>query len=86
MAAGDWAPGSRATNRLVQVVVDDDGRVTHCGIGFHVASPTGRVLATNGGHTWGGPDATPPEPYRARLQELVDVLLAELATVEGLQS
>lgn len=86
MPAGDWAPGSRATNRLAQIVIDDEGRVVHCGLGFHIASPNGRVLATNGGHTWGGPDAQPPEPYRSRLQELMDELIREADQVEGLTS
>jgi hypothetical protein len=86
MADGDWAPGSRATNRLVQIVVDDEGRVRHCGIGFHVVSPNGRVLTTSGGHTWGGHDSQPPQPWLDRLQEMVDELVREADEFEGLTS
>lgn len=86
MANGDWAPGSRSANRLVQIVIDDDGRVRHCGIGYHIVSPNGRVVAANGGHTWGGPDSEPPEPYLSQLQALMDVLVREADEVEGLTS
>lgn len=86
MAQGDWAQGSRATNRLAQVVISDDGTVVHCGLGFHIVSQSGRVLSTSGGHTWGGPDAQVPEPYRGRLQELMDELIREADAAEGLTS
>jgi hypothetical protein len=86
MATGDWAPGSQATNRRAEIVIDDTGRVVHCGLGYHIAGPSGRVLAANGGHTWGGPDAQPPEPYRSQLQALMDVLMAEADAAEGLTS
>lgn len=84
MARGDWMPGSKAVGQIIQVVVDDAGRVVHCGLGWHVQGPSGRILATNGGHTWGGPDQAPPEPWRSRLQECVDELRREALEAEGL--
>lgn len=84
MAPGHWVVGTHATNDLVQLVVDGDGRVKHCGIGYHIAAPDGTILKTSGGHTWGGPDSEPPEPWRTRLQECVDELRRERDQVEGL--
>lgn len=78
----DWSPGTRAVSRLVQIVIDDNGKVRHCGMGYQIQSPSGRVLGSSG-HTWGGPDAEPPQPYLARLQELMDIFVAEVDGTEG---
>ena len=84
MARGDWAPGTKAVDRIAQIVIDDEGRVTHCGLGGRLVARSGRTLTSTWGHTWGGPDQQPPAPWLARLQEAMDELVREAYETEGL--
>lgn len=82
MPAGDYGPGTKGQLEIVNIGFDKAGQVTHCGLGFYVVLPSGKRVPS--GHTWGGPDAQPPEPYRSRLQELMDELIREAFAAEGI--
>ena len=86
MAPGHWVPGTHAVDERIEMVVDRAGRVVHCGIGYAIAAPDGTVLKVGGGHTWGGPDSQPPEPWRSRLQAFAAEIRRERDQVEGLTS
>jgi hypothetical protein len=73
----DWAPGTTFRPTVVNITFDDDGQVTHVGVGYHVYLPSGAVAATKG-HTWD----TPPD-HGATLQQAMHALLEDVRKAEG---
>ena len=84
---GDWHPDATLKPGIINITVDDTGKIDHVGIGYAVVLPSGQV-ATNKGWTWHSPPAeiTAPAPTIRSLQNVVDKLLAAATEAEGLSS
>jgi hypothetical protein len=86
MAAGDYAPGTTLEPVMVNITFDDQLRIAHCGIGYHLTLPSGRVV--DGGFTWhspGGDYAHGPGGHISDLQAVMDELLRAAADHEGVE-
>ncbi len=84
MAASDYAPGTKLQPVMVNITFDKHLQIDHCGIGYHLVLPSGRVH--DGGFTWHSPRgdyAQGPDEHIARLQAVMDDLLRAAATHEG---
>ena len=82
---GDWHPDATLKPGIINITVDDTGKINHVGIGYEVVLPSGRV-ATSKGWTWHSPPAEikAPAPTIRSLQNVVDKLLIAATEAEGL--
>lgn len=83
---GDYAAGTILRPVMVNVTFDEDLRMAHVGIGYHIVLPSGRVH--DGGFTWHSPRgdyAHGPDEHINRLQAVMDELLRTAAAHEGVQ-
>lgn len=84
--AGDYAPGTTLKPVMVNITFDDELRIAHCGVGYHIVKPSGRV--NEGGFTWHSPVgdyAHGPAEHIAKLQSCMDELLKAAAEYEGVE-
>jgi hypothetical protein len=84
---GDYAPGAKLEPVRIEIEVDPQTfRLSHVGIGYHVRLPSGRMH--EGGYTWHSPKgdyAQGPAEHIADLQRVVDALLGDAASYEGVE-
>lgn len=81
----DYAAGTVLRPVMVNITFDESLRIAHCGIGYHVVLPSGRIH--DSGFTWhspGGDYAQGPTEHIARLQSVMDELLRAAANHEGI--
>jgi hypothetical protein len=86
MAKGDYVPGTTLRPVMVNVTFDDYLQIAHCGIGYHLVLPSGRVVES--GFTWHSPKggyAHGPGEHIAKLQAVMDELLRAAASHEGVE-
>jgi hypothetical protein len=75
---GDWHPDATLRPTLINIMVADDGHLTHVGMGFEVLSPKGNIIATRG-WSWN----VPPE-HQGPLEDAIKALCADAVADEGL--
>src|SRR5712691_10875254 len=84
MPNGDWGPGVVLRPVMFNATLDHEGHIAHCGVGYDVITPDGRVLAQSG-HTWHCPGmeihASPED--MAQLEALLARILRSAVVHEG---
>lgn len=86
MATGDYAPGTTLKPVMVNITFDENLQIAHCGVGYHLTLPSGRVH--DGGFTWHSPQgdyAHGPGEHVSALQAVMDELLRAAAAHEGVE-
>lgn len=84
MAKGDWGPKSKLVPVVVNVTFDAQRRIAHCGVGYHIVTPSG--TRHDSGFTWHSPAgdyAHGPANQIEALQAVMDALLEAAAAHEG---